>query len=130
MVSDCVMDRTLTLRYAVSVPRTQKLHSFARGGCETMRTREGAVVDYLVRAPTTSSLTELNDLTQEAVAGFGFAGASCARIALPGSPVDPTGLFSTNCRGWGTAYIAERCAAHDPAIERIFANGGPFTWTS
>ena len=88
------------------------------------------VLDYLKTAWQAPGAAELNRKTLWVTRPFGIVAVAYARVARPGSPIRPEGLLGARCIEWGEAYVRERCARTDPAVERIFAAAGPFTWTS
>ena len=95
-----------------------------------MTAEPNTIADFLVKAARASEIAGLNEVTRDFIARFGFAAAACARVAVPGSPAQVEGQFGVGCEAWAAAYHRERCWRDDPSMPRIFANDGPFTWSS
>lgn len=93
-----------------------------------MKAADIKALEFLQQAPEATSISELEDMFVQTIAGYGFSSFGCIHYATPGVPVLPRPLFGRDPAQWGRRYLAEGLAPNDPTLRLVFSHGAPFTW--
>jgi DNA-binding CsgD family transcriptional regulator len=86
-------------------------------------------LEFLQNAQDVTSLDALNRRFAEVVEPFGFSMFQYCHLATPGQPLLPRMLFGRPDERWNQCYRQQRMFKRDPALNAIFSNARPFTWS-
>ncbi len=86
-------------------------------------------LEFLQKAQNFTTLDALEQEFATVVSAFGFTMFQYVHIATPGQPLSPRTLFGRPDERWNARYREGKLFRSDPALQAIFANLRPFTWT-
>jgi len=86
-------------------------------------------LDFLQGAQGAASLKDLNEKFAAVIAPFGFSVFQYTHLATPGQPLRPKMLFGRPDFRWNKRYGEGRLYKRDPALNAIFSQLRPFTWS-
>ena len=86
-------------------------------------------LEFLQTAQDVTTLKALDDRFGAVVGPFGFTTFQYCHLATPGQPLSPKALFGRPDQRWNDHYGEGRLFKRDPALNAIFTNARPFTWS-
>jgi DNA-binding CsgD family transcriptional regulator len=96
---------------------------------ETMNSKLRPALDFLQSAQATTSLAALNETFEAVIAPFGFNVFQYTHLATPGQPLRPKMLFGRPNVHWNKRYGEGLLYRRDPALNALFSQLRPFTWS-
>ncbi len=94
-----------------------------------MQARLRPALEFLQNAQGVVSLADLDNRFAAVVEPFGFTMFQYCHVATPGQPLLPKALFGRPDARWNERYREERLFTRDPALNALFTNVRPFTWS-